>query len=104
DKKFPIAPVRAVENVGTEEFISRQREILKKFEKGEITLDDGRLDLERFWAGALRRAVREGDVDRGSLMSGQIVEIVKEEKHITEIVGTIVSEAENFLSGLQNVQ
>ncbi|MDR1982600.1 MAG: nitronate monooxygenase [Holosporaceae bacterium] len=98
DKRFPITPVRALENAGTEEFVDQQREVLAKFEKGEITLDNGRLLLEHFWAGSLRRAVCGGDVDRGSLMSGQIVELVKEEKHITEIINTIISEADDFLA------
>ncbi|MDR0631662.1 MAG: nitronate monooxygenase [Holosporaceae bacterium] len=98
DKKFSIAPVRAIENLGTEEFIAKQREVLAKFEKGEVALDNGRLLLEHFWAGSLRRAIREGDVDRGSLMAGQIVEIVKEEKSIEEIMETLLREAEGFLS------
>ncbi|MDR0555755.1 MAG: nitronate monooxygenase [Holosporaceae bacterium] len=98
DKKFPIAQVRAIENLGTEKFIAKQRETLIKFGKGEVALDDGRLSLEHFWAGALRRAVRDGDVDRGSLMAGQIVEIVKEERSIEEIVLTLLTEAECFLS------
>ncbi|MDR2267950.1 MAG: nitronate monooxygenase [Holosporaceae bacterium] len=97
DKRFPVAPVRAIENKGTEGFIARQREILLEFEKGEVSLDNGRLSLEHFWAGSLRRAVIEGDVDRGSLMSGQIVEIIKEEKSILEIIETILREAEAFL-------
>jgi enoyl-[acyl-carrier protein] reductase II len=98
DKKFPIAPVRALENIGTEEFVAKQREILAKFEKGEVSLEDGRLSLEHFWAGSLRRAAREGEVDRGSLMSGQIVEIVKEERSVRDIIDAILSEAEDFLS------
>ncbi|MCR5224573.1 MAG: nitronate monooxygenase [Alphaproteobacteria bacterium] len=98
DKKFPIAPVRALENIGTEEFIAKQREVLRKFENGEVALENGRLSLEHFWAGALRRAVQEGDVERGSLMSGQIVEIIKEERSIAEIVSTIMEEAEQFLT------
>lgn len=98
DKKFNITPVRALENVGTEEFVAKQREVLLKFEKGEIAADNGRLSLEHFWAGSLRRAVREGDIDRGSLMSGQIVELVKEERSIKDIIDTILSEAESFLS------
>ncbi|MDR0677447.1 MAG: nitronate monooxygenase [Holosporaceae bacterium] len=102
DKKFPVAPVRALENKGTEEFIARQKEVLQKFEKGEITTENGRLSLEHFWAGALRRAVQEGDVERGSLMSGQIVEIVKEERHIKEIIQSILSEAEMFLFNLDS--
>jgi enoyl-[acyl-carrier protein] reductase II len=96
DKRFPIAPVRAIENMGTEEFIAKQREVLAKFNSGEVLLDGGRLSLEHFWAGSLRRAV-EGDIDRGSLMSGQIVEIIREERSIGEIIETILREAEAFL-------
>ncbi|MDR0753430.1 MAG: nitronate monooxygenase [Holosporaceae bacterium] len=98
DKKFPIAPVRALENIGTEEFVEKQREVLAKFIKGEITLDNGKLSLEHFWAGSLRRAVQEGDLDRGSLMSGQIIEIIKEERSLREIIDTVLREAEEFLS------
>jgi enoyl-[acyl-carrier protein] reductase II len=98
DKKFSVAPVRALENVGTEEFAAKQREILAKFERGEVELNNGRLSLEHFWAGALRRGVREGDVDRGSIMSGQIVEIIKEERSVKEIIDSLLAEAESFLN------
>jgi len=95
DKKFNIAPVRALENIATEEFIQKQREVLEKFERGEVAANSGRLSLEHFWAGSLRRAVREGDTDRGSLMSGQIVELIKEERSIQEIIDQILREAES---------
>ena len=97
DKKFNIAPVRALENIATEEFIQKQREVLEKFERGEVAANSGRLSLEHFWAGSLRRAVREGDTDRGSLMSGQIVELIKEERSIQEIIDQILREAESVL-------
>ncbi len=101
DKKFNIAPVRALENIGTEEFIEKQKEVLLKFSKGEVSMDNGKLSLEHFWAGSLRRAVREGDTERGSLMSGQIVELINSERTIDEIVSTILSEASDFLNRLQ---
>lgn len=97
DKKFNIAPVRALENIGMDEFVQKQREVLQKFEKGEVRAENGRLSLEHFWAGSLRRAVQEGDTDRGSLMSGQIVELIKEEKSIREIIDQILKEAESVL-------
>ena len=97
DKKFNIAPVRALENAATEEFVQKQREVLEKFKKGEVEANNGRLSLEHFWAGSLRRAVREGDVDHGSLMSGQIVELIKEERSIQEIIDQILKEAESIL-------
>ncbi len=97
DKKFNIAPVRALENIGMDEFVEKQREVLQKFERGEVAATNGKLSLEHFWAGSLRRAVREGDTDRGSLMSGQIVELIKEERSIQEIIDQILKEAESFL-------
>ena len=100
DKKFPVSPVRAIANIGTEEFIAEQRRVIQKFENGEVALDEGRLELEHFWAGALRRAVREGDIERGSMMAGQIVGLVKEERSIKEILDQIFGEAENFLNHL----
>ncbi len=102
DKKFNIAPVRALENIGTEEFIEKQREVLIKFHNGDVTMDNGKLSLEHFWAGSLRRAVQEGDVDKGSLMSGQIVELIKNERSIEEIKNTILREASDFLDRMYN--
>ncbi len=98
DKKFPIAPVRALKNVGTNEFMEKQKEVIEKFENNTISLEDGRLSLEHFWAGTLRKAVHEGDIDRGSLMAGQIVEIVCEEKSVYDIVDNILFEAETYLN------
>lgn len=98
DKRFNILPVRALRNVASDEFVEKQREVLEKFNKGEIVADNGKLSLEHFWAGSLRRAVKEGDTERGSLMSGQIVELVKEELSIQEIINRILTEAENFLN------
>ncbi|MDR2794614.1 MAG: nitronate monooxygenase [Holosporaceae bacterium] len=101
DKKFPVAPVRAIENLGTAEFMTKQKEVLRKFENNEVSLEEGRLSLEHFWVGALRRAVQNGDVERGSLMSGQIVGVLKEEKSIDDIIDTILLEAENFLNKIK---
>lgn len=98
DKKFQIIPVRALENKATEAFVEKQKEVLAKFQRGEVELINGKLSLEHFWAGALRRAVQEGDVENGSLMSGQIVEIIKEERSIEDIVNTVLTEAEDYLN------
>ena len=59
DKKFNIVPVRALENVGMDEFVEKQKEVLRKFENGEVSPVNGKLSLEHFWAGSLRRAVQE---------------------------------------------
>ena len=38
-----------------------------------MTKKDGQLAIEKFWAGALKKAVIDGEVERGSLMAGEIV-------------------------------
>ncbi|MCX4266234.1 MAG: enoyl-[acyl-carrier-protein] reductase FabK, partial [Firmicutes bacterium] len=51
------------------------------------------LELEKFTLGSLRRAVFDGDVQRGSLMAGQVAGQLKEIKPLrqifTELVGNL---------------
>jgi enoyl-[acyl-carrier protein] reductase II len=51
------------------------------------------LEIEHFWAGALRRAVIEGDVENGSLMAGQSVGMVTAEQPMVEIFDELVRQA-----------
>ena len=57
------------------------------------------LEIEHFWAGALRRAVIDGDVENGSVMAGQSVGMVKTEEPVAAILGALVREAEEALAG-----
>ena len=51
------------------------------------------MQIEHYWAGALRRAVIDGDVEHGSVMAGQSVGMVTKEEPIADIIGTLVDEA-----------
>ncbi len=97
DKAFPVTAVRAIENNAYREFAKRQKEALFKLESGELSLEDARLSLEHFWAGALRRAVIDGDVDNGSVMAGQSVGLIKEERGVSDVLSKIMAEASTFL-------
>ena len=55
------------------------------------------LDIEHYWAGALRRAAIDGDVENGSLMAGQSVGMVIREQPITEIIEELVQQARQIL-------
>lgn len=101
DKKFPVSLVRAIENVATEEFITKQKDVIAKYNSEDVSLEEGRLLLEHFWSGALRRAVQDGDVERGSIMAGQIVEIVREERSVRDIVQTALMEAESYIGSIE---
>ena len=60
DDRFPVIPVRALANAGSRRFLDVQRTVIERFNRGEVSQKDGRLEIEHFWAGALRRAVIEG--------------------------------------------
>jgi len=62
DPRFPVIPVRALTNEGTRHFMQFQRTVIERFDRGELTQKDAQLEIEHFWAGALRRAVNVGDV------------------------------------------
>jgi enoyl-[acyl-carrier protein] reductase II len=73
-------PVRVLKNRMTKEILS---------------LEKGGLDPEEFeerMAGTLRAAVKDGDVTRGSVMSGQIAGLVKREQTAAEIIEEIFRE------------
>ena len=54
-------------------------------------------ELEALGAGALRRAVQEGDSEKGCFLSGQIAAIVRKEQPAAEIVKEVMEEAEPIL-------
>ena len=98
DPDFPVIPVRAVANKATERFEAFQRETVARYRQGEMELGEARLAIEHFWAGALRRAAIEGDVEDGSLMAGQSVGMVTCEQSTSEIVAELVDQAVNAIA------
>lgn len=97
DPRFPVIPVRALNNDAFYQFMEFQKEMIEKVNSGQIPLDQARLDIEHFWGGALRKAVVDGDVVQGSLMAGQSVGMVTKEQPTTEIIQELVDQAEAFL-------
>ncbi len=93
DPRFPVIPVRALVNQGTERFMAHQAEVVRRYNAGELTREEAQLAIEHFWAGALRRAVIEGDVENGSLMAGQSVGFVTREQPTAEIIAELVDQA-----------
>jgi enoyl-[acyl-carrier protein] reductase II len=98
DPEFMVIPVRAIENQATEEFKKIQLDTIASFQAGKLSREEAQLQIEHFWAGALRKAVIEGDVERGSLMAGQSVGMVTKEQPASEIIAELIAQAENFLA------
>jgi enoyl-[acyl-carrier protein] reductase II len=93
DPRFPVIPVRALQNAGTIRFQETQRRVIERFNQGEISQKEAQLEIEHYWSGALRRAVIDGDVETGSLMAGQSVGMVTREQPTAEILLELVDQA-----------
>ena len=93
DPRFPVIPVRALVNQGTRRFADKQREVIDRHDAGELDQKAAQLEIEHFWAGALRRAVKDGDVESGSVMAGQSVGMVAAIQPTAEIIGELVAQA-----------
>lgn len=96
DPKFPVIPVRALVNDGTRRFMETQREVIQRHRAGELDQKEAQLAIEHFWAGALRRAVIDGDVETGSVMAGQSVGMVTREEPMADILGELMDQASTY--------
>ncbi|MCX7005055.1 MAG: nitronate monooxygenase [bacterium] len=97
DSRLPVIPVRALKNKGTLTFAKLQLELLQKLDAGEMEREAAQMEVERFWIGALRHAVIEGDVEHGSLMAGQTVGLVDEIMPVALLVKELIGDAEREL-------
>jgi enoyl-[acyl-carrier protein] reductase II len=97
DPRLPVIPVRALRNKGTEEFTAKQREVAQALDEEGIAMGEAQLQIEHYWAGALRRAVIDGDIENGSLMAGQSVGMVTKEEPVAEIIAELMAECEAAL-------
>jgi len=97
DPRLPVIPVRALKNREMESFARKQREVAELLDRSEVEMAEAQLQIEHYWAGALRRAVIEGDVETGSVMAGQSVGMVREEQSVAGIIGQLVAEAAHAL-------
>lgn len=98
DPRFPVIPVRALSNAGMKKFLEAQQEAIAAADSGKMSIKEAQLQIELFWAGALRRAVIEGDIQHGSLMAGQSVGMVKAIQSTKDIIHQLVEEALEHLS------
>lgn len=93
DDRFPVIPVRGLVNEGTKKFLAHQAEVVRKFQAGMLDKGAAQLEIEHFWAGALRRAVIEGDVETGSVMAGQSVGMVTAIQPVADILAELKAQA-----------
>jgi enoyl-[acyl-carrier protein] reductase II len=83
-------PVRVLKNKLVTQF--------KELEKNNATVEE----MEQLGRGRLYKAAIEGDVDYGSVMSGQIAGLVNKEQSCEEIITEMFDEAEEIMKGLSS--
>lgn len=93
DPRLPVIPVRALKNAGADLFTAKQREVAQSLDEGAVAMAEAQLQIEHYWAGALRRAVIDGDVEHGSVMAGQSVGMVTKEEPLADIIAALMGEA-----------
>src|SRR3990170_8512875 len=98
DPRLPVIPVRALKNREMENFAAKQREVAQQLDEGAIEMGEAQLQIEHYWAGALRRAVIDGDVESGSVMAGQSVGLGSKEEPVAEIIRELADEAGQALA------
>ena len=97
DSRLPVVAVRALRNKGLEEFGRLQLELIKKLDEGKVHRSEAQMEVEKYWMGALRKAVQDGDTEMGSLMAGQSVGLVEREESIDEIFADLLGGIETEL-------
>jgi enoyl-[acyl-carrier protein] reductase II len=98
DPRLPVIPVRALRNAGADLFTAKQRAVAQSLDDGAVAMSEAQLQIEHYWAGALRRAVVDGDVEHGSVMAGQSVGMVTKEEPVAAILTELVAQAEAALN------
>lgn len=84
-------PVRSIKNSMIAEFQELERK------------NASRDELEKISLGSLRKAVFEGDTDRGSVMAGQICGLVDEITTVEEVITSMFAEAQAVLNKLGKI-
>ena len=83
------APVRGIKN----ELTKRYHEL----EAQSSTL----MELEELTLGSLRKAVYDGDVENGSVMSGQIAGLIDEIRSVEQVIVDVLEEAKTTLANVK---
>ena len=85
-------PLRSLKNSLTEQYL--------ELEKAGIT----QAELNLFGQGRMHLGLIEGDIDDGSLLSGQIAGMIKDIKPVKVIIEEIITGAETIINSLKNYQ
>jgi len=96
-----VVAVRALRNKGLDEFNQLQMELIEKIKAKEISHAEAQYEVESFWVGALRKAVQEGDTERGSVMAGQSIGLVNSVRPLREALDGLIRDTRDQLAHVE---
>ena len=76
--------------------------LLEKRREKSISHAEAQHQVETFWMGALRKGVKDGDIEYGSLMAGQSIGLVNEIRSLKKALEYLIAEAEEELERVKN--
>jgi len=92
DSKLKVVPIRTLRNKTLDDFYKLKEKLLKKLKKEKISHTRAQKFVGTFWIHTLRSAALKGDVEKGALMAGQSVGLIKKEQSVKDIIEELVNE------------
>ncbi len=93
-----VVAVRALRNSGLDVFNQLQMKLIARRQAKEITQAQAQYEVEKYWVGALRKAVQDGDVEYGSVMAGQSIGLVDRIQPLDQALAGLVKDTRDELA------
>ncbi|MCX7904031.1 MAG: enoyl-[acyl-carrier-protein] reductase FabK [Caloramator sp.] len=102
--KRMVLKAKDIDTVVTGRFTGHPVRILfNKLARVMLQMEKEGVDVEKFeeiGRGSLQRAAKQGDIENGSVMAGQIAGLVKKEESCSEIIEDLVKGAEDTIKNM----
>jgi len=92
DSKLKVVPIRTLKNMALENFNKLKKQLVSQLKNEKISHTKAQKMVGIYWINALREAAQKGDTEKGALMAGQSVGLIKKEQSVKEIIDELVAE------------
>ncbi len=103
DSKLRVVPIRTLQNKVLTLFDKLKRRLIKNLQKGKVSHTRAQKLVGIFWIHALRDAALKGDLEKGALMAGQSVGLIKEEQSVKEIIDELVKDIKAEITNIKTL-
>ena len=103
DSKLKVVPIRTLRNKALENFNKLKKKLIKKLNKNKVSRTRAQKLVGIYWIHALRAAALKGDLDKGALMAGQSVGLIKKEQSVKEIINELVDGIQTEVARIKKI-